>query len=442
MLMSETVVLPYSPRPPQPEIHAALEVNRFCVLVAHRRMGKTVCVINHLIKQALLCPKAGGFYGYVAPYRNQAKTIAWDYLKHFTRPIPGRAVNENELSISLPGGAKVRLFGADNPDNLRGLYFDGVVLDEVAQMKPEVWHEIIRPALSDRQGFAVFIGTPKGVNLFSELYYRAIGGAEGWFGGMYTADDTRVLSRAELEAARSEMGEAAYRREYLCDFNAAVEDILISLAEVEAAARREHHPSALEFSPKVLGVDVARFGDDASALILRRGLAANAPVVLRGLDNMEVADRVAWEMGRHKPEGVFIDEGRGEGVIDRLRQLGFKVTAINFGSKAAEADKYVNKRSEMWARLAQWIKEGGAIPDHLALKSELAAPTYYFDSSGRLGLESKDKIKERLGKSPDIADALALTFASFLPARLTGRMALFPPALAHADLKSYNPVKV
>ncbi|MDE7372106.1 MAG: hypothetical protein K2N07_10300, partial [Desulfovibrio sp.] len=129
------VEIPYKPR--YPEVHVQLAAHRFSVLVAHRRFGKTVLVVNHLIRQALLsgCPR--GSYGYVAPFRNQAKLVAWDYLKHYTAPIPGRTVNESELSIGLPsngGGAKIRIFGADNPDALRGLYFDGVVLDEVAQM--------------------------------------------------------------------------------------------------------------------------------------------------------------------------------------------------------------------------------------------------------------------------------------------------------------------
>ena len=103
-----------------------------------------------------------------------AKAIAWSYLKHYTSPIPYCKINEGELSIILPNRATIRIFGADNPDALRGLYFDGVVMDEVAQMKPEVWGEIIRPALADRKGWAVFIGTPKGINLFSQMYDLAL----------------------------------------------------------------------------------------------------------------------------------------------------------------------------------------------------------------------------------------------------------------------------
>ena len=140
------------------------------MIVAHRRLGKTVCVINHAIMKALMDTSGSGRYGYIAPYRSQAKSIAWDYVKHFTAPVPGRNVNETELTVDFPNGARIRLFGADNPDAMRGLYFDGVILDEVADMKPEVWGEIIRPALSDRNGWACFIGTPKGQNLFHELY--------------------------------------------------------------------------------------------------------------------------------------------------------------------------------------------------------------------------------------------------------------------------------
>ena len=154
------IVIPYCPRPEQEEIHAALDAHRFAVLVAHRRMGKTVCVINHLIKRALCCPRRDGQYAYVAPLRNQAKDIAWAYLKRFTGPLPGRAVNETDLAVTLPNGARIRIYGADNPDRLRGIYLDGAVLDEFGDMDPTVWSQVIRPALSDRKGWAVFIGTP------------------------------------------------------------------------------------------------------------------------------------------------------------------------------------------------------------------------------------------------------------------------------------------
>ncbi len=149
------------------------QLQRFNVLVAHRRFGKTVFCINELIAKAAANRHAEPRYGYVAPLLAQAKDVAWHYLKRFTAPIPGISVSETELWVDLPNGARIRLYGADNADRLRGLYFDGIVLDEYAQMSPRVWPEIIRPMLADRAGWALFIGTPMGRNHFCALYEQA-----------------------------------------------------------------------------------------------------------------------------------------------------------------------------------------------------------------------------------------------------------------------------
>lgn len=411
-------VIPYTPR--YPEVHSELESHRYVVLVAHRRFGKTVLVINHLLKMSLLCNKPRGVFAYVGPLRNQAKNVAWDYLKHYSAVIPGRVVNESELFISVPsngGGSKIRIFGADNPDALRGLYFDGVVLDEVAQMKREVWDEIVQPALADRRGWAVFIGTPKGINLFSELYERAKRGeAEGdgsWRAMCYRVDETDALDAETVEDLRRELSGNAWRQEMLCDFTAASDDVLIPIDLVsEAAGRQSYKEADIRHAPVVLGVDVARFGSDSTVIFRRQGLVAFPPLVLRGADNMTAADRLAQEIAAHNPGGVFIDAGQGQGVIDRVRQLGHAVSEVHFGGRALRHDIHANRRMEMWAGLRDWLRAGGSIPDDPALKSDLSTPVYGFDAAGRMLLESKDKIKERLGRSPDLADALALTFAA------------------------------
>lgn len=411
-----TIEIPYKPRFPQTDIHTALEIHRFSVLVAHRRMGKTVLAVNHIIKRALLCALPRAQFAYVAPFRNQAKTIAWAYLKHYTAPFPSCRVNESDLSMTLPNGATIRIFGADNADALRGLYFDGVVLDEVAQMKPEVWEEIIRPALADRQGWAVFIGTPKGVNLFSEMYETArrlsAQGNADWCAMLYRVDETNAVPAAELEKLRAEMSDNAYRQEFLCDFSAASDDVLIPIDLVSEACGRTYRDADYARAPLILGVDVARFGSDASVIFPRRGLVALPPLVFRGMDNMTLADRLAHEIIRQNPAGVFIDAGGGQGVIDRVRQLGHSVSEVPFGGRALRHDIYVNRRSEMWVEMGKWLRSGGAIPNDAALKSDLSTPMYGYDSANRMLLESKDKIKERLGRSPDTADALALTFAA------------------------------
>lgn len=410
------ITIPYSPRFPQTEIHSLLESHRFAVLVAHRRMGKTVLAVNHLIKRSITDKKERGFYAYLAPFRVQAKAIAWAYLKHYTAPIPGLKINEGELSVVLPNGATIRLFGADNPNSLRGLYFDGVVLDEVAQMKPEVWGEIIRPALADRGGWAVFIGTPKGINLFSQTYDRALElqakGDPDWIAMLYSVDQTGVIPPRELESLKAEMSENEFRQEFLCDFNAASDDTLIPIDVVRDAVARHHREEDIVFAPKIVGVDVARFGSDASVIMIRQGLVAREPIVLRNVDNMSLADRVALVIAQEDPDAVFIDAGGGQGVIDRLRQMGHSVIEVPFGGAANRPDLYANRRMEMWAEMAAWLKSGGSIPADVVLQADLSAPTYGYTSKGLKILEAKDKLKERIGRSPDLADSLALTFAS------------------------------
>jgi len=369
-----------------------------------------VCTINALIKAAICDSSGNGRYGYVAPYRSQAKSIAWDYVKQFTEPIPGRVVNEGELSVDFLNGARIRLFGADNPDAIRGLYFDGVILDEVADMKPEVWGAIIRPALSDRNGWACFIGTPKGMNLFYDLYTLGLNNPD-WGSAMYRADETGIIPPSELDAAQSVMSANQYRQEFLCDFSASEDNVLITIDMVSQAAQKGLTEADIRGAVKVIGVDVARFGDDRSVICRREGLWCHELRVVEKADNMTFAGIVAREIDDFRPDGVFIDAGRGEGVIDRLRQLGYRVMEINFGARASESGKYANKRSEMWDRVREWLNAGAAIPNNPELKSELASPTYKFDASGRLVLEPKDKLKERGLGSPDMADALALTFA-------------------------------
>ena len=386
---------------------------RFLVLVLHRRAGKTELALKKLCNAALKNTLDLPHYAYVAPLLKQAKTIAWARLKQMVAPFgPHVEINESELIVKFrPNGAVIRVLGADNPDSLRGVRLDGAVIDEVAQVKPEVWEEIIRPALSDRRGWAWFLGTPKGINLFSALYFGAEDW-EDWASARYTVYDTDALPADEVEQLRLEMSEQAFAREFLCDFSAAGDDQLLSLNDVEAASRIEYKPGAMDYAPKILGVDPARFGNDRSVIVPRQGLQVFKPMVYRGLDNMELANRVALKIEQWQPDAVFVDAGAGAGVIDRLRQLGHSVVEVNFGGRASD-QRYVNKRTEMWFEMAESVRAGLSIPNDNALKLELATPFYKFDSQNRLALESKDDIKKRMpeGASPDIADALALTYA-------------------------------
>jgi phage terminase large subunit len=213
------IVIPYAPRAVFLPFHDRTE--RFAIGVAHRRCGKTVACINDKIKRAITSNKEMYRAGYIAPYLKQAKDVAWEYLKRYSQPIWGASPNESELFVTLLGGQRIRIYGADNADALRGGYFDDVTLDEYADMAPSVWGSIIRPMLADRQGSATFIGTPKGRNAFHALYERAQDDPD-WFPFMLRASATGLLAESELRAARQDMTPEQYEQEFECSFEAAI----------------------------------------------------------------------------------------------------------------------------------------------------------------------------------------------------------------------------
>ena len=185
----------------------------------HRRFGKTVMLINHLVKHSMTCSLKDPRFHYCAPYLKQAKKIAWDYVKRYTAVIPGISYNEAELRCDFPNGARLALIGADNAEGHRGIYSDGTVFDEYGNTDPQVFTSIFRPALSDRGGWAVFAGTPNGRNHFHELLTRAEEDTTGtWYHKILRASETNVLSPEELEDAQFIMSEEEYEREYECSF--------------------------------------------------------------------------------------------------------------------------------------------------------------------------------------------------------------------------------
>ena len=217
------IKIPYTPRKHQSYLHQQINRYRWSVLVCHRRFGKTVCMINHLIRSALMSKLKNPRFAYIAPTFKQAKSIAWDYMKQFTAKIPNTKFNETELRVDLPNGSRITLLGAENSDGLRGIYLDGCVIDEYANIDGKLFSEIIRPALSDRKGYCVFIGTPAGMNNnFYDLYQHA-NGAEDWFNYKAKASDTKIVDPEELEKAKEVMGEKKYLQEFECDWIANIE---------------------------------------------------------------------------------------------------------------------------------------------------------------------------------------------------------------------------
>lgn len=191
-------------------------------MVCHRRAGKTVACVNDLIAKAIYSKRKRPRYGYIGPFRNQAKKIAWEYLKEYTYGITDKPPSEGELSVTLAHNkAEICIYGADNPNAFRGQYFDGVVQDEVGDQSPLVWSQNLLPTLADRHGWAVFIGTPKGRNHFYNIFNRSKA-EQNWFSFMLRASESHILSDEELELQRREMSEEEYQQEYECSFDAAI----------------------------------------------------------------------------------------------------------------------------------------------------------------------------------------------------------------------------
>jgi len=220
-----------------------MQQKRWGVVVCHRRFGKTVWAINHILRDALISPKKTPRFAYMAPTYRQAKNVAWDYIKQFAGKIPNVKFHETELRCDLPTGARISLLGAENPDSLRGIYLDGCVMDEVADMPENVFPEVIRPALSDRKGWCVFVGTPKGHNAFYDKYEEATANND-WLAAVYKASETGILDDEELEAARAMMTNDQYAQEFECSWNANVPGAIYGkeLEAVQAEGRITNVP--------------------------------------------------------------------------------------------------------------------------------------------------------------------------------------------------------
>ena len=215
------IIIPYKPRQLQNFLHKQIDKHRFSVLVLHRRAGKTVAMVNHLLRSALTNPLPNSRYVFLSPYRLQGKQTAWDYIKQYAENIPGTKFNESELRCDLPNKSRISILGVDNEQAIRGLAIDGCVFDETQSIKPSVFPEIIRPALADRKGWCVFIGTPKGRNYFYNLYEQAKENKD-WYACVFKASETKILDQEELDAAKAVMSKDLYDQEFECSFQAAI----------------------------------------------------------------------------------------------------------------------------------------------------------------------------------------------------------------------------
>ena len=216
--MPTELTFEYEPREQFAALHHRSQ--RWAALVVHRRGGKTVACINELLTRATYTQKKDARYAYIAPFYRQAKDVAWQYVKEFGKGVIVK-VRESELRVELFNGAWITLYGADNPDALRGLYLDGVVLDEYGDCRPSLWGTVVLPCLADRKGWAIFIGTPKGKNHFYEIAKRSQE-EDGWFSLVLKASESGIIDDEELSEMKAQMAPEEYQQEMECDFEAAV----------------------------------------------------------------------------------------------------------------------------------------------------------------------------------------------------------------------------
>lgn len=244
----QEIKLDYEPRPHFYDFHTRSA--RWASLVCHRRAGKTVACVNELVTRASYTQKQDARYAYIAPFYRQAKDVSWVYLKSAVKGIIKGRPRESELRVELFNGATITLYGADNPDALRGLYLDGVVLDEYGDCRPSLWGQVVLPTLADRKGFAVFIGTPKGKNHFYEVHQRAKL-EPNWYSLTLRADESGILDDDELAEMKAQMTDDSFKQEMLCDFDAAVQGTYFAAQVAELERDGQISPSVAKYDPRL-----------------------------------------------------------------------------------------------------------------------------------------------------------------------------------------------
>lgn len=331
------ITIPYKPRDQFEGYHERTE--RWAKVVAHRRFGKTVGCLNDLIKRAITATRTQppARYAYIAPTYTQAKDVAWNYLKFYSAPIPGLKASESELWIEYPNGARIRLYGADNYERMRGLYFDDVVIDEPAQFDPRAWPEVIRPTLADHKGGATFIGTPAGRDWFFKVDLDESGQpAEGFFRLTLKASDTGIIPEAELDSLRKGLTEEQYAQEFECSFEAAVVGAYYGKLMMQAENDRRiigvpYEPSAQVWTAWDLGIR------DATAIWFAQVVGREIHLIdyyeATGADLghyvREIVNRPYIYAGHIVPHDAQARElGTGKSRLEVLESLGLKGLTI------------------------------------------------------------------------------------------------------------------
>jgi hypothetical protein len=398
-------------------------IRRAC-LIWHRRAGKDKTVLNLTIKKAF---ERVGTYFHCFPAYNQGRKVLWDgrgadgtkFLDHFPPEIIAKK-NSTEMKIELVNGSVWQIIGADNYDSVVGANPVGIVFSEyaISDRYPQAW-DYFRPMLTENGGWAIFIYTPRGRNHGFERYTQALGNQD-WFTQVLTVDDTKAITQADIDRDRRDgMSEDMIQQEYYCSFLASTENILIPPMLIDEAKRRD--VSAYSNAPRIAGLDVARFGDDRTALVIRQAHKVIYIDSWKGLDIAQTTGRVMDAYLMKMFDAICVDAiGLGAGVADHLRVYQVPTVSVNVAESASLDEMYHRQRDELWFKLRAWFEERicgfdpACNPRMVAeLEQDISDIHYDFSPSGRRIVESKDAMKKRshLGRSPDLGDALCMTFA-------------------------------
>lgn len=288
-----------------------------------------------------------------------------------------------------------------------------VIFDEASAIPDRIWEVTLGAMTTPGALWFVFGNPTRNTGAFRQCF-----GAQGhrWIQRRIDARDAKMADRAYLQELVEDYGidNDLVRVRVLGEFPRASDTQFIPVHHVEAAQARSLEVREFAQYPKVIGVDVARFGTDSSVIVVRQGPKVFEPRVLEQIDTMQLAAHVADLARREQPTAIHVDEtGLGAGVVDRLREVGLPVFGVNFGASPNDPRTFANKRSELWGALRDWLATPVQLPPGARLREELIGPEYGYDASMRIVLERKDSMRRRGLASPDIADAIACTFNTF-----------------------------
>lgn len=331
----------------------------------------------------------------------------------------------------------------ERTEGFAGLHNAGkavVLIFDEASGTPEEVLGVAQGAMTDGEAFFFAFGNP---TRNQGWFYECFGKRKNyWWTRNVDSRSVRITNKEYLSELVDQYGEDSdYIKVRVRGQFPTTGDAQFVPPDIVTAAAERETPELDKGAPLVMGVDVARFGEDRTVLAFRRGQDARSIDfrVFRGLDTMQVAAEVAEAVSIWEPDYIFVDGvGVGAGVVDRLRQLGFRVIDVNGGGRADKPQEFANKRVEMWSKMRAWLRDGGCIRHRMELMEDLTAPSYSFTNSQQVKLERKEDMKKRGVDSPDLADALALTFAGRVRMKMNGKMRPPPQRAAGTDYDLFD----